>query len=179
MTSDLLITQDDIKVYAPAAELDDARINPYIKEAMELDLKPILNDAFYFDFVNKVGSTGDPMYAAYQELLNGKDYVYQDLTINYPGIKPMLSYYALARFVRDNPVHVTRFGVVTKTLQQSEPVDPKVLYGYINEKKSSGLSYQNQVIKFLWNNASTYPLYNTGGGSINAPTKTSFKMFKL
>lgn len=179
MTDALLITQDDIKVYAPTAELDDARIAPYIQEAMELDLKPVLNDAFYYDFVSKVFVSGDTMYSAYQDLLYGKDYTYQTLTINYPGIKPMLSYYALARFVRDNPVHVTRFGVVTKVVAQSEQVDPKVLFGYVNEKKSAALNYQNQVIKFLCNNATTYPLYNTGGGSVNAPSKTSFKVFKL
>lgn len=178
MINTLLITQDDIKVFAPTAELDDARINPFILETQENNLKQVLNDAFYYDFMTKVLVTGDPKYAVYQDLLNGKTYTANSQTIDYPGIKPMLAYYSLARFARNNPVHITRFGVVSKTVQQSEQVQTGVLNGYIAEKNSVGLNYQNQVITFLLNNPTIYPLYNTGGGSLTT-SRASFKMFKL
>lgn len=177
MIETLLINQDDIKIYAPTAELDGARIDPFILETQENNLKQVLNDAFYYDFMLRINSTTDPLYSAYQSLLNGNTYTVNARVISFPGIKPMIVYYALARFARNNPVHITRFGVVTKTVQQSEPVQAAVLNGYINEKNSVGLNYQNQVVKFLQYNPTIYPLYNTGGGTL--AQSISFKMFKL
>lgn len=173
-----LITKDDILVYRPTAVLDDARIKPFILEAQRLDLKPVLNDALYYDLVLKFDSSGDPMYVAYGELISGKAYTYNGNPIYFDGIKPMLAYYALARFVVDNPINITRMGIVVKTVQQSEPVDPAQIRMLVNELRSSAVSYQNQVIQFLQNNISTYPLYNSGGGSANAARTTSFNFFK-
>lgn len=173
-----LITKDDIKVYRPTAELDDARIKPFILEAQRMDLQPVLNDALYYDFVSKFDSSGDPMYAAYGELLTGKQYTYNTNQIYFDGVKPMMAYYALARFVVYNPINITRMGIVLKTTQQSEPVDPAQIKMLVNELRSSAVSYQNQVIKFLENNTSTYPLYNSGGASSNAARTTSFNFFK-
>lgn len=173
-----LITKEDIKVYRPTAELDDARIKPFIKEAQTLDLKPVLNDALFYDFVLNFDDTLGASYAKYQELLNGKLYTYNGNPIYFDGVKPMLSYMALARFVIDNPINITRMGIVVKTVNQSTPVDPQQIKMLVNELRSTAISYQNQVIQFLENNASTYPLYNSGGASSDMARTTSFNFFK-
>ena len=175
----LLITQDDIKIYRPTAELDDARINPFIAEAQVSDLKPVLNPALYLDLLKKFDDQLSSDYTKYNELLLGKEYTYQGQTILFDGVRPMLAYYALARFVVNNPVNITRFGIVTKTVNQSEPVDPAVLRGLVNELRSCAISYQNEVIRFLQANPTVYPLYNTGGESCNSSTQTSLNFFKL
>jgi hypothetical protein len=173
-----LITKEDIKVYRPTAELDDARIKPFILEAQRLDLKPVLNDALFYDFVLKFDETLDSSYAKYQELLTGKVYTYNSNSIYFDGIKPMLSYYALARFVIDNPINITRMSIVVKTVNQSTPADASQIKMFVNELRSAAMSYQNQVVKFLCDNSTTYPLYNSGGASSDMARTTSFNFFK-
>ena len=174
-----LITKTDIKTYRPTAELDDARINPFIIEAQNMDLRPVLNDVLFYDFITKFNVTLDPMYAKYQKLLNGGTYTYNSQTIYFDGVKAMLSYYALARFVVANPVNVTRMGVAIKTLQQSEPADAATIKYFVNDLRGTAIGYQNQIIQFLITNPTDYPLYNLGGGASQQPNKTSFKFFKL
>lgn len=178
-TEKYLITKTDILTYRPTAALDDTRIKPFILEAQRLDLRPVLNDALYYDFVLKFDSTLDPMYASYQKLLVGDQYTYQALTIDYDGIKPMLCFFALARFVASNPFNITRMGVVVKSSDQSDPVDTTQLRTLVNDLRSVAIGYQNEVIKYLENNTSTFALYNTGGASNQAATRTSFNFFKL
>jgi hypothetical protein len=175
-----LITKADILTYRPTAVLDDARIKPFILEAQREDLCPVLNDAFYYAFVNDFDTgTGLNVTAAYEKLRTGGTYTYNSLTIQFDGVKPMLAYYALARFIENNSLNIVRMGVVIKSTDQSEPADAKAIQAAINALRSSALHYQNQVIKFLDNNISDYPIYNTGGGSENTGTKTSFNFFRL
>lgn len=178
MIDKILITQSDIAAYRPTAELDEARIIPFIMEAQNADLKPVLNNALYYDFMTNFDNTGHASYSVYQELLNGKVWTYNALSEYYSGIKPMLCYYALARFIVNNPFHVTRMGVVRKVVTQSEQASPDDIRMLVNDLKSNALSYQNDVIKFLENNTTTYPLYNTGGLSNPGVRTTSFNFFK-
>jgi hypothetical protein len=175
----ILITQDDIKVYRPTAELDQERIVPYIREAQILDLKPVLNDVFYYDFVKRFNDSEDAKYAVYQSLLNGKEYTYSGDTYFFDGLKPMLCYYALARFVSGNPINITRAGIVVKTNQQSQPADASVIRAAVNELRSSAMFYQNDVVKFLERNPTDYPLWQTEGADSNTGRKTSLNLFKL
>lgn len=174
----VLITQDDIKVYRPTAELDQERIVPFIREAQTLDLKPVLNDVFYYDFVKKFNNDAADEYEVYQEFLNGKEYTYAGDTYFFDGLKPMLCYYALARFVASNPVNITRAGIVTKTNQQSQPVDGGTLRAAVNELRSSAVFYQAEVIKFLERNPTDYPLWQTEGADSNTGRRTSLNFFK-
>lgn len=174
-----LISGTDILTYRPTATLDNSRVQPFILESQRLDLRPVLNDALYFDFLTKFDATGDGMYAAYQELLLGTEYTYNAQTVQFDGVKAMLSYFALARFVAANPVNITRMGVTVKTTDQSTPADASLIKMTVAELRSAGIEYQQQVIQFLETNASTYPLYNTGGASENTGRRTSFNFFKL
>ncbi len=174
MDKRVTITLNDIKMLRPTAELDGVRWEPYCVEAQDQDLRPILGDGLFYDFMTKFYSTGDPMYASYQELLNGKVYTYNSQSIYFDGIKPMLCYFTLARLVQNNPVNITRFGVVTKVVSQSQNVDAQTLRQVVNELRSNAVSYKNQVDTFLLNNQTTYPLYIGSSSAIC----TSFKMFK-
>lgn len=174
-----LITKTDILTFRPTADLDAGRLNPFILEAQRLDLQPVLNDALYYDFVSKFDQPGDPMYTNYQNLLNGMAYTFDGNTIQFDGVKPMLAYFALARFVAFNHVNITRLGIVTKINAQSEPADVNMIRSVVNELRSAALGYQHQVIQFLDEKSSTYPLYDKAGGSSNTGTKNSFNFFRL
>lgn len=145
-----------------SANIDQTRIEPYIQEAQYSDLRPLLNDVLYLDFLKKVNDTTAPEYQAYQDLLNGREYVHDGNTLEYPGLKPMIAYYTYARFITKNPVHITRFGAMQKVNDQSEPVDPALLKINVNEARSLGLMYQDQAKEFLDRNIDTYPLWREG-----------------
>jgi hypothetical protein len=174
-----LITQDDIKRYRPTAELDEARFLPFVLEAQYNDLRPVLNNAFYFDFISKFDVEADVMYTKYKDLLAGKQWTYNSNPEYFNGIRPMLCYFALARFVEMNPFHITRHGITKKIVAQSEQLTEAEIRIMVNSLKSTAISYQNDVIRFLENNPTDYPLYNTGGASENAAHRTSFNFFRV
>lgn len=169
-----LITLNDLKLLRPTAELDGVRYEPYCLEAQDQDLRPILGDGLFYDLMNEFYDTGDDMYTAYQELINGKSYSYNGQTIYFDGIKPMLGYFTLARLVQNHSTHVTRFGVVQKVVTQSQPVDPQTIRQIVNELRSNAQTYINQTKQFLLHNQTTYTLYIGSENSGN----TSFRIFK-
>lgn len=167
----LLITQDDLKRYRPTAELDESRIGPYILAAQRHDLRPILGDALYLDFLKGYDSV-----AKYQELLAGKEYTLDSEAIVFEGAMPVIAHYALARFLRSNPVQIVRFGVVNKSAPQSEASAPALVNAEVAQLKSDAQDYANNLSKFLSNNTATYPLYNNGRSKARS---TSLNFFKL
>jgi len=159
MDKRILITLQDIQALRPTAELDGVRWEPFCRESQDLDLRPILGDSLFFDFMTKFYVSGDASYTIYQNLLNGLSYTYNGQVIYYDGLKPFVVYNTLARFVQNNPVNITRFGVVTKVVNQSQTVDPQVLRQVVNELKSNAKSYENQIRQYLDNNVTTYTMY--------------------
>lgn len=169
-----IITLADIKKYHPVAAIPQDRIEPYILKAQELDLKPILNESLYYDFITKFRSTGDPLYTAYQNLLNGTTYTYSAQTIQYPGLIPMLCAFTMARFIQLNQVNITSYGVVNKLNPQSEPTTLNQITYLVNNLKSEAIAYQNQTEQFLLQNQTTYPLYGTFPSQVQTRTGVKF-----
>jgi hypothetical protein len=174
----LIVTREDMAMYRPISKnIPQDRVEVFINEAQILDLMPILGHALYYDFVNKFDQTGDPMYTAYQALLNGSTWISGGVTVQHYGLKPIVAYYALARLTKNNQINLTSYGVTSKVNPQSEPVQPLQLKDQINELNSVAVAYQDQVMKFLQENSTTYPLYNYNGE--NPVTKTSFRIIEI
>jgi len=165
-----LISQADIKKYHPTSDIPDGRIDPYIISAQELDLKPVLNESLYWDFISKYNTSGDPMYANYQTLLNGGTYTYSGQTIQYPGIKPMLCAYTMARFLPMQQVQVTRHSIVVKKSEYSDPISTTQITYIVNGLRAQAIGYQNQLEQFLLQNQTTYPLYGSYPSAVNQRT---------
>jgi len=159
MLKRVVIELKDIQALRPTAELDGIRWEPFCLEAQDLDLRPILGDSLYFDFMSKWFNTGDASYSIYQTLLNGTSYTYSGQVIYYDGLKPLVVYLTLARLIQNQQVNITRFGVVTKTVNLSQPVDAQIIRQVVNEMKSNAKSYENQVRQYLDNNVTTYTMY--------------------
>lgn len=174
MVEKYLISQDDVVKFQSMSDIPQGRFDPYIIKAQELDLKPILNDVLYYDFLTKFDSTGDPMHSAYQNLLNGTTYTYAGQTIEYPGIKPMLCSFVLARFVPMNQINITRYGITNKTTGHSVPTPASSLTYMANNLKADAMAYQNQLEQFLQQNPTTYPLYNVAPDSVQGRTGVRF-----
>lgn len=168
-----LISLADIQKYQPVGDLPQGRIDPYILKAMELDLKPVLNESLYYDFITKYTTAG-AMYTPYQNLLNGTTYTYSGQTIQYPGIKAMLSAYTMARFLPNQQIQITRHSIVTKINDQSQPTPTTSITYLVNNLKAEAMSYQNQLEQYLLQNQSTYPLYGTFPSAVQSRTGTKF-----
>jgi hypothetical protein len=164
------ITIEDIARFRPvAAEISPDRINPYIIEAQFQDLKPILGEALFHSFKQKFDISGDALYTVYQELLKGKVYTYQGIEYEFEGIIPCLAYFSLARFAQHNPVHFTSTGTVVKNNEgYSTPVDAATMKVIVGDLRSAAIGYQEQIEKFLRENATSYPLYRGVQDSFNS-----------
>lgn len=175
MTEKYLISQDDIMKFHPMSDIPQQRMDPFILKTQELDLKPILNDAFYYDFMLKFDDTNQgATYTAYQALLNGTTYTYAGQTIEFPGLKPMLCSFTLARFLPMHQVNINRYNITSKLNPQSEPVPTQQLAHMANQFKSDGLAYQGQAEQFLQQNPATYPLYGVAPTSVPGRTGVRF-----
>lgn len=156
-----LVSLTDLKEYRALGNIPEKRAYTFIQEAQENDLRPILGDPLYKDFMDNLTQT------KYIELLNGKAYTVSGYTIDFPGVKPMLCYFALARIVANNQVNITSYGVVQKSVEQSEQVEPAMVKMQVTELRSVAISYQNRLIEFLRESQTTYPLYNAVGSKGN------------
>ena len=163
-----IITIQDIKEVRPLAQLDSQRVDPYITEAQENDLRPILGDALFYDFITNIETT------KYRELLNGKIYTKDGYSVFFLGVKPMLCYFALARIAQNNPINFTSYGMVQKTMQNSEPIDQRILGALVTELRDVANSYQTRLITFLKDNQTTYPLFDVSNGKDEAEFGLNF-----
>lgn len=174
MTQKQLITIDDIAQYRPLSkDIPADRINPFINEAQRIDIGQMLGRTLYYDFLDKFDA--NPVNQPYVDLLNGKVYQVSGQSVQYEGIKPCHVYFALARFFENNPINVTKYGLVQKLDESSTPLDPAIIKQAITSLKSVAIQYQHDVEQFLADNVSIYPLALT---SVNKSTnKTGVKFF--
>lgn len=139
----MLITENDIRAIRPIANNLNAkdRLLPYIEEAENLfvidtlgaaNYKAISEDASKFDLV-----------------LNGGYYEKCGQTAHLVGLKAAIAYLAYSRFLLNQQVNVTSFGVVVKNGELSNPVDNKQVIYQSNQAKEIGLKYLNEVAEYL------------------------------
>ncbi len=176
--STYLITLDDIKNFKPISlnVNETKQLKPFILEAQEFELKEFLGDEFYLALVADFNAS--PSLATYGDLFNGVQYTYNGTTYENTGIKPMLIYYAYARYLNNaNPI-ITANGIVQKNNSSSTPVSEKTIARLVNQATSGGKVYENRVVDYLVRKSSSYPLYDcitpsnrTGGLRISSVRK--------
>lgn len=171
----LLISIANISEFRPLSKnIPSDRITPYIQEAQQFDLKRLLGDALYLDFLTKFDQSGDPKYTSYQNLLNGVMYTYSQQTLEHPGLIGYLSYSTLVRFFNNNHINATKYGLVQKDNDQSTPLDFRAVAAAVAELRSNALAFQVDIIKYLTTNGTLYPLYAYQDGSALGMTGVKF-----
>lgn len=164
----LIISVENLKEFRPLSEdIPPVRINPFIQEAHQIDLKNLLGGALYVDLLAKFDNSGASEYAAYKQLIDGLSYTSGGVTLEHPGLVGFLCYSALARFYANNQINVTKFGIVNKTNDQSTPVEYKVIQASIEEMRSNALALRVDIIKYLQANPTSYPLFSYADGSLS------------
>lgn len=146
--------------------VDENRINSYIRESQEIDIKAALGDALYIDVLTTPEN--------YTELLNGTEYEVCGRKKVFSGLKTALAYYVYARVVKNNDGYVTRFGYVNKDSDYSNRPDIREKVMAYNDAFSIADKYLKECVEYLNDNRDKFPLY-TKGGKIKA-NRTKFKI---
>lgn len=138
--------------------LDSSDIDPVITEAQMGDLKPVLGDAFFHDMMENLTAS------KYVTLLNGTVYTPTGATapIRFNGLKMVLKYYVYARLIVLDGVKSTSAGFLQKTLENSERISGTQRTQMIAQSKSMAKVYEDELVKYLNNNRTTYTLWGCG-----------------
>lgn len=139
------ITADDIReCRAIANNIEDTkRIMPYVDEVEQIYVAPRLGAKVFKEISDYDGSGDDAL-----TLLWTGGYYDDDKRI-FAGLKKACCYLAYSRFVRNQNINVTAFGVVQKTGQFSEPTDGKIVLAMARDAESIGMDYLENCIKYL------------------------------
>lgn len=135
-----------------SGHIDDKKINTYIRESEDIDLKSSLGDELLMDIrLNP---------EKYNDLLNGGEYKDKcGYKHTFSGLKTALAYYTYARIVKNNDINVTRFGVTFKEDDYSNKVSVKERVLAYNDAFSVADKYLHECVLFLSANKEKYPLY--------------------
>ncbi len=176
MAEAIIITKEEIREFWPISKnINDDRLNPSVRRAQQADLKPFLGEPFYYAFVE--GMEGTPS-EPYQKLFDGGSFEISGQTVYFSGVKALLAAYCYYRFLKQNPVHVTRAGNKNKNDENSSEIDRAEIAIKSNEAKSEGIRLQVEIERFLNENRSDYPLWQKGT-SLEEPPQTGFSFMKV
>jgi hypothetical protein len=133
-----LLTITQIKKYKTISDFAPSeKVNTFVNEAQFIELRNVLGQGLFDKVVENISP------------LN-----YPELDIQ---IEPMLAYYSYARYLSQNQVNATAFGVVQKRNEFSEPTSEKTLMRIVGQAREMGKAYERELIKFLNNNKENYP----------------------
>lgn len=140
-----------------SSHIDEDKINIYIRESEDIDIKSALGAALFMDLKEHPEK--------YETLLNGG--LYTDRcgeTHSFSGLKRTLAYYTYARLVKNADGNLTRYGFVEKDSEYSNNVEFKKQLMAYNDAFSIANTYLKECVMFLTENKKDYPLYKGNGG---------------
>ena len=145
----LIVRSDITNIRDISANISNVRIDPYIREAQELDLKNFIGDDLYAELMTEALTSFS---ANNQTLLD--DY-----------LKRPLAFFSYARFLEAQPANVTRYGVVRKENDYSENLSVSDVQKLADMTRKAGNAYFDEARKYLNDNAVDYPLWGIVGVS--------------
>lgn len=178
ITDTLLAKADFAEIREIGSNINDARILNYVRESQHTDLLNFLGDALYYNFITDQtdGTLNDFNTAKYQDLWDGALYSDGTNTVYNYGLKLMLLYFSYSRFLKNQTLVVTSYGV--RVLQDGDLSEQEVRTQIMTKSReaySTGLIYQKQCRAFIRANPSDFTLFSS---EPNIKEK-SFNMIKV
>ena len=155
----LYITTDEVSKLARtmSVHIDTEKIETYIRESENIDVKSALGDALFLDVKEHPDN--------YSELLDGSSYdVECGGRCSFVGLKAALAYYTYARIVKNGDGSVTRLGFMHKDNEYSSHSDFKEKLMAYNDAFSIADRYLKECVRYLNDNRKSFPLYKGNGG---------------
>jgi hypothetical protein len=162
MTAKLYLIEaaDVIAISNTTENLDEVTINKAIEVAQDQDISPAIGVALLVDLLNTSLS------ADLTKLYNGCTFTVDSVLYKHSGIKKACAYYASARLMRSNKIHMTQYGVVNKVADESQQVNEKELIAQINTIIEIANNYIKETLYYL----ESFPLVFTTYANSNAIT---------
>lgn len=166
-----LIIPNEAKAMARgiSKHVTDDKVNIYIEESENIDIKRALGDAMFLDVKSNPDTEANAI------LLSGGEYLDRHGETRYfNGLKKALSYYVYARLMKNGDYNVDRFGTNTKNSEYSNNAVYKEKVTAYNDAFSVADTYLKECVMYLKENPDKYPLYR-GMGKIKS-NRTKFKV---
>ncbi len=153
-----LITISDFTQYKAISSNLNAikKLDSFILEAQQFDLKHLLGSAFYLDIEKEFSSS--PPFPTYSDLFNGSEFTCGNKAYKHEGLKAVLCYLSYARYVLNSNIEATAFGTVHKKTEESEHVDEKTIKRLHDQSYAGAMMYWEDVKKYL--NDQDFELWN-------------------
>jgi hypothetical protein len=132
----------------------DHEFKTFINEAQEFDFKPLVQEDFYFDLLDKKADV------AWKKLIDGGSYEHNGRTYSFQGIATVLSYFSYSRFVMNSSAVSTTHGMVVKTTPNSTPLILEERKNLWYKKREEANLMMVDVVKFIERNSTDYPSWN-------------------
>ena len=157
-----LITAEEVSKLSRdmSIHLDDSKIETYIRESENIDIKSALGDALFLEVKEH------PEKLDTETIPNLYTFDAKKLKERHISTKE-LAYYTYARIVKNGDGNVTRFGFVNKESEYSSRPDIKEKVMAYNDTFSIADRYLKECVQYLNDCKNDFPLYN-GGGKLKA-----------
>lgn len=153
-----LVSKADIRAVRDfATSVTDAKVNPYILDAQNLDIKPAIGDGLLILLLDDLDLLTPT--AIYDYIYNAHDYLVNAVKYRHVGLKKVACLYAYARMLEGGEFSYTQFGGVVKTSQYSDPVDKASLNRAIQSAREAAFTYLQEIKHFIESNITDYPEY--------------------
>ncbi|MBK0378584.1 DUF6712 family protein [Mucilaginibacter segetis] len=147
-----------------AANVKPERISIFIQKAQQLDIKPFLGYALYYELVKYLETDGtlkDETPQSFKDLLNGCEYLDEHGNmVLYEGLQPVLAYFTFARFIEADAVHYTATGPVIKRYENADALSSKDVVKLVQQHRSAANAYANETEKFLADHHEDFPAWH-------------------
>ena len=167
-----LIRQSDWADFFPLGKNVDYlnRVERYVGEAQLHDLRPVLTKDFYTEVLEVAGSGANSA--------NGKlskaDY---DLLL--PYLKPIIVMYAAARYITMGSAQSTRFGMVNKSNDYSDPLSDSAKKAQAAQLRSNAITHISDLTDFLKDNSTAYPTWYSKQTSTENTIRTGIGIWSV
>lgn len=142
MANLITATQVRAKCRPISKNFEDDRINMFIPEAEQLDIKPLLGEQMYITLLEDTGTT-------YSTLINGGTYTVDGRKYIMSGLLVAIAYFVYARLIINSDGQLTRLGFVQKDLNESDRPQLKEKLVASEGAKEAGNAYLNEVLQYI------------------------------
>lgn len=151
MTTNSIISYEDLSILARPCSTDREMAEAIIAEAQREDIRRRVGDSLY------LAITQDQPEERFSVLLEGGVTATGEILT---GIKTALAYYALARIMRDGNIQATTYGAVVKDDQYSVETEMQERQRQYRELFSIADRYMREVLEYLTCHRSEFPEYS-------------------
>lgn len=161
-----LLSPEEAKTLGrPIGKVSADKILAYIAEIEQTIIRRKIGNVLYLTLVETDHETDK----TYDVLLNGGKYKDKQGTLKYiTGLKTAESYYTYAQYVRSGDIESTRYGLVHKDGEYSEPISSKERDSAANTATEIGDAYMGEIISYCFDQGFLKPGDSRNGLNITA-----------